>query len=195
MKRSLTYTLLLGVVVLFSALTLSAQEVKVDRWVIGSGGMIEQKTSGGMTMSGIAGQLAIEKISGTVDGKKLDVYQGFWVPVGDFTPVDPGPAILSGELSNFPNPVSTSTTIRYQLPGSAYVTLKVFDVVGNIVKVLADNYQDAGPQEINWDTRDESGLAIGSGSYIYELNVRPAQMAGSESFKAFSQRNIMVIVR
>jgi len=65
---------------------------------------------------------------------------------------------------NFPNPFNPSTVISYQLPVTAQVTLKVFDVLGNEVASLVNQQQEAGSYNV---TLDASTLA--SGTYIYRL--------------------------
>lgn len=193
MKKSIVYLLLIGLMAALSGGELLAQ-YKIERWVIGSGGMVEAKSTTNI-VSGMLGQLAIEKRSGTFNGKMIDVYQGFWVPNIVITDVDNEPRFDNASLSNFPNPVSNLTTIRFQVPTFSYVTLKVYDVVGNVVKVLFDGYSDAGIQDVSWDTRGNTGLEVSSGSYLYELSVNPAQMAGESDVKPFTLRNIMVITR
>jgi len=47
-------------------------------------------------------------------------------------------------LGNYPNPFNPSTVIRYQLPVSGPVSLKVYDVTGRLIQVLADERQEAG---------------------------------------------------
>lgn len=77
------------------------------------------------------------------------------------------------ELSqNFPNPFNPSTRIKYTIPGviasetkqSHLVSLKVYDVLGNEIAVLVDEFKQAGIYEIDFDA---SGLS--SGVYYYQL--------------------------
>jgi hypothetical protein len=175
---------------------LSAQQVKLERSVIGAGGVVESSNSSNMKMSGLVGQFAIEKIAGTYNGRDLDVWQGFWVPTGITTDVEtPGETVDDHQLLNYPNPVSYYTTIRYNLPGTAKVTLKIYNVSGSLIKVLVDEIQESGMQEARWDVKDQIGEHVASGSYLYELSVSPAQMAGFGSFQPYSLRKVMVVVK
>jgi len=67
-------------------------------------------------------------------------------------------------LQNFPNPFNPSTTLRYSLPTRAYVTLTVFNALGQQVAVLQNGEQEAGYHEAVFDA---SGLA--SGVCLYRL--------------------------
>ncbi len=62
-------------------------------------------------------------------------------------------------LQNYPNPFNSSTKIKYQIPNSAAVSLKIFDALGCLVKNLIDEKQDAGTYECNFNAADlSSGL-------------------------------------
>jgi hypothetical protein len=69
------------------------------------------------------------------------------------------------ELSqNFPNPFNPNTTIRYQIPKSGNVTLKIYDVLGAEVTTLVNEEKVAGKYEVSFNA---SKLA--SGVYIYRI--------------------------
>jgi hypothetical protein len=68
-----------------------------------------------------------------------------------------------------PNPLTSGTTLRYDLPERANVKLVVYDVAGRVVAVVADGVADAGAKSVRWDGRDSSGQPVASGVYYYRL--------------------------
>lgn len=69
---------------------------------------------------------------------------------------------------NFPNPFNPSTVISYQLPVSSEVILKVFDVLGNEVATLVDEFKPAGTYEAEFNTSSINHFPS-SGVYFYQL--------------------------
>jgi hypothetical protein len=65
---------------------------------------------------------------------------------------------------NYPNPFNPSTKISWQVPVGSHQTLKIYDVLGNEVATLVDEYKPAGSYEVEWDA---SGFP--SGVYFYQL--------------------------
>lgn len=70
---------------------------------------------------------------------------------------------------NYPNPFNPSTTISWQSPVAGHQTLKVYDVLGNEVATLVDEYRPAGSYEIEFNVAHESFRAAASGIYFYQL--------------------------
>ena len=74
--------------------------------------------------------------------------------------------IISGYLlsQNYPNPFNPSTKISWQSPVSGHQTLKIYDVLGNEVATLVDEYREAGRYELLFDASN-----LSSGIYFYRL--------------------------
>jgi hypothetical protein len=73
---------------------------------------------------------------------------------------------------NYPNPFNSSTEIRYCLPNGRapyHVQLKVYDVLGRLVKVLVDQEQVAGTYAISWDGTELGRNRVASGVYFYSI--------------------------
>jgi hypothetical protein len=71
---------------------------------------------------------------------------------------------------NYPNPFNPTTKINFDLPQPGEVTLEVFNMLGQRVAVLVDEYLEAGSHTVEWDSRDEYGDHVASGIYLYRLN-------------------------
>ena len=72
------------------------------------------------------------------------------------------PAKFSLE-QNYPNPFNPSTKISWQTPVGSWQTLKVYDVLGNEVAILADEYRPAGNYEVEFNISQDSRLPIANG--------------------------------
>jgi hypothetical protein len=70
---------------------------------------------------------------------------------------------------NHPNPFNAETEIRYHLPVPKKVKLTIFNLLGQEIRVLADEIQEAGSYAVKWDGRDFLGNAVHSGVYICKL--------------------------
>jgi hypothetical protein len=78
---------------------------------------------------------------------------------------DIGNRISSFELAqNFPNPFNPTTVINYQLLANTLVTLKIYDVLGRLVKTLVEERQTAGPHSVTFNAS-----TLSSGVYLYRL--------------------------
>ncbi len=77
---------------------------------------------------------------------------------------------------NYPNPFNLSTTIPFQA-GSLelgamrpiHITLKIYNIQGQLVKTLVDEDKSPGSYSIIWDGKDNSGKEVSSGIYFYQL--------------------------
>lgn len=71
-------------------------------------------------------------------------------------------------FQNYPNPFNPNTTIKFDIPKSANVTIKIYDILGKVVSVLAKSeFKNAGSYKVTWDASSFS-----SGIYFYRIEVR-----------------------
>jgi len=73
---------------------------------------------------------------------------------------------------NYPNPFNPSTSIGFTLAAGGQAHLAVFDLAGQLVRVLVDSDHPAGSHTAVWDGCDSSGRSVASGSYIYRLTTQ-----------------------
>jgi hypothetical protein len=83
---------------------------------------------------------------------------------------DTGPAVYL--LSqNFPNPFNNSTTIEFELPVAAEVSLELFNILGQKVATLARGWFAAGHYTTQWNGTSDDGRETASGIYFYRLEI------------------------
>lgn len=192
-------SLLIATLLLFSLefLSLQAQTGQINRDVVGSGGMVGIFNADGSKISGLTGQCAISTVLSPIKGSdNYNLNQGFWIPgpiIG--TDVEEIHETTYKDLFNYPNPVTTNTTFEFYLKESSYVTLTVYGLMGNEVKVLLDEIRASGFQKIEWNTKDYNGLDLPAGSYWYEVQIHTTDITGAGSFRSYALRNVLIIVR
>ncbi len=99
-------------------------------------------------------------------GKNMEILPFVGIGDGDLTNAIPTEFSLS---QNYPNPFNPSTTIKYALKENADVVLKVYNILGQEVRTLVNAKQSAGYKTVVWDGRDNNGVPVASGVYIYRI--------------------------
>ncbi len=86
------------------------------------------------------------------------------------------PDITGGEVpasyrlaQNFPNPFNPATTIRFDIREKGNVSLKIYNVAGQLVKTLVNEVRDAGSYNENWNGTNDTGSRVSSGVYFYKI--------------------------
>ncbi|MBA7710594.1 hypothetical protein ES703_119539 [subsurface metagenome] len=72
-------------------------------------------------------------------------------------------------LQNCPNPMSITTKILYQLPRTEKVSLKIYNVAGQLIKTLVNELKKPGYYTAYWDGKDERGKKSAGGVYFYRI--------------------------
>jgi hypothetical protein len=70
---------------------------------------------------------------------------------------------------NYPNPFNPITTLRYDLPSNALVTLSIYDMLGREITQLVNTTQQAGFKSVQWDATDMHGKPVSAGVYLYQI--------------------------
>jgi hypothetical protein len=70
-----------------------------------------------------------------------------------------------------PNPFNPSAVIRFQMGLPNPVSLRIYDVLGRVVRTLVDDRLPAGKHSLTWDGKNNNGVEIASGVYFYKLSV------------------------
>jgi hypothetical protein len=73
-------------------------------------------------------------------------------------------------IDNYPNPFNPETYIGFNLTEDSFITLEVYNIKGQLVKTLADEYLRAGNHKILWQGRDEANRPVSSGVYFYRIS-------------------------
>lgn len=78
-------------------------------------------------------------------------------------------------LKNYPNPVKNATKISYELPQDGFVSLKIYDALGNVASTLVNSKQSGGLHTIDFNAKDLS-RGVYSYSLIYNNQVKTSKM-------------------
>ncbi len=104
-----------------------------------------------------------------VDASPDPEWDALWAEYGDLPAQASKPHAETGIVGNFPNPFNPSTTFRYGLSDPGQMSLKVYNVLGQLVRTIVDEHQVAGYHEAIWDGRNEVGAVVSSGIYMYRM--------------------------
>ncbi len=73
-------------------------------------------------------------------------------------------------LPNFPNPFNPTTNIEYILPLQKKVTVRIYNMLGQVVRTLVNNeLKPVGHHSVQWNGLNDTGMKVASGAYIYSL--------------------------
>ncbi|MBU8869358.1 MAG: hypothetical protein KOO60_00660 [Gemmatimonadales bacterium] len=99
-------------------------------------------------------------------------YSGGGIPSG--LPQVPG----AFSVVSYPNPFNPTTRIEFNLPREDVVSLKIYNLRGELVRGLIDGVLAAGPGFVDWDGVNDSGARVSSGAYFYVIKTRGESRTG-----------------
>ena len=71
--------------------------------------------------------------------------------------------------NNYPNPFNSSTEIPYDMLNEDYISIKIYNLRGCIVKVLVNGFKNVGNHVANWHGKNQKGISVSAGVYIYSI--------------------------
>ncbi len=74
-------------------------------------------------------------------------------------------------LQNYPNPFNPTTTIAFSILEESNVELSIYNIKGQKVKTLVEDFFESGNHSIIWNSEDNKGKPVSSGVYLYKLNI------------------------
>lgn len=94
-------------------------------------------------------------------------------------------------LANYSNPFNPATTIRYQLPQTVFVKLKIYNLLGQEIRTLVEEIQEAGLHNVRWDGRDRFGAVVSSGVYLVRLEI--LDPSGNSKLRFVQSRKLALV--
>jgi hypothetical protein len=110
----------------------------------------------------------------SIGSKPLIIDAAYWTYIDTVTVSVPdmSNSDMPGNYSlaqNYPNPFNPSTTIDFSIAKAGYVSLKIYDILGNEIKTIVNGFTSAGNHSAEWDGTNSSGTTVGAGLYFYRL--------------------------
>ena len=68
---------------------------------------------------------------------------------------------------NYPNPFNPTTTIRFDIPEPSHISLKVYNLMGQEVRTLTNEWLPTGSHRLIWNGKNQQGISVSAGVYIY----------------------------
>lgn len=111
-------------------------------------------------------------LDGTNSNDQWNFAQNKTVNISSATDVREKGLVPSFALNqNYPNPFNPSTIISYQIPTNGFVTLKVYNILGNEVATLVNEQKSSGSYSVQYSAIDGYASVLASGTYLYQLRV------------------------
>ena len=115
----------------------------------------------------VGGEVNILNKSVSTTISKFGIYQ---VQAGSYHGITPQLPESYALYRSTPNPANTDISIMYAIPKGTDVSIKVYNISGQMIKTIVEGYQEAGYRSITWKLNDDSGNAIKSGVYFVSMN-------------------------
>ena len=72
-------------------------------------------------------------------------------------------------FQNYPNPFNPSTTLEYQIPEAGNVKVSIFNIRGEVVKIIENGFKKKGNYKLSWNSQNHNGSLVASGIYFVQV--------------------------
>ena len=123
------------------------------------------------SLTGLAGDTWYEIKIGSVYFTPEEVYLESAIKLANLSYVSIEDALVPTLplVRNYPNPFREQTTLHYQLKESQPVKIEIYNLKGQLLRVLVNESKAAGPHLSSWDAKDQTGARVSSGIYFYKM--------------------------
>jgi len=107
------------------------------------------------------------------DGDR-SLYAGFWsiwLQLSGLSDIPLPEPLVDQLFQNFPNPFNPLTTIRYSVAEENRVRIAIYNVRGECMRILVNEYRTPGWYQVVWDGKNDGGRVVASGVYFCTLRV------------------------
>ena len=101
------------------------------------------------------------------------IEHGGTLDVSEKNSLVPNEVVIS---QNYPNPFNPETTLQYSISADGLVSIKVYDILGNKIKTLIEQWKSAGAHTEMWNGQNDNSQAVSSGVYFYQIKVGDKQV-------------------
>jgi hypothetical protein len=127
---------------------------------------ITNKTTGALVYDSQMGAADSSAASTVVEGGSIVIHTNSGFLTADAPGSESGAPGTTALYPNVPNPFNPRTTVRFSLADAGRVALRIFNVRGELVKTLKDEWLTPGAYQVSWDGRDREGRPVSSGAYF-----------------------------
>ncbi len=144
-------------------------QITVSKSVMSNGGVVV--INGEYAMLGTVGQTFVGVTENSTHVNRV----GFWYLTDQTVATDVADETNTslptefGLDQNYPNPFNPETEIPFRIPEESDVVLKIFNIRGQLVRALIQADYTPGFHSIRWDGKDNNGMTVSSGLYIYRF--------------------------
>ena len=91
------------------------------------------------------------------------------IPSEPVVTIDPLLTPVTLSCCNYPNPFNPETTISFEIPESGIVSLQIYNLKGQLIRTLINDFLPAGKQSLVWNGTDNENKPVASGVYLYKI--------------------------